>query len=456
MLEMLRNDDLVITNNKINILKYLSDNKKILNLKIMTLKEFKDKYFGYYNEEAIYYLVNKYNYKYDVAKLYLDNYLFIDDLKKELIDNNLIIKEPLFKNSIKRIVNINNDIDPYIQKEIDKFDNIKINIENKNYIHPVYEFKTLEDEVNFVCLEILKLLKNININKIFLVNVTEEYETVIKRMFSFYNIPINLDIKKNIYGTISVQKFLSNLKDKKSIEKALEEIEKDEIYDAIINVCNKYAFKSLDSVIIYLIEETLKKTKIKHKKLNSAINTSSIYDINEDNYYFILGFNQGVLPKIYKNEDYFSDNQKKQLGLYTSLEKNIKEKETIKKILSSYKNITLSYKLKSYKEDYYKSPLIDEMNLTINQIDNDDYTHSNIYNKITLSKKLDKLIKFNEKDDKLNVLYSNYKDISYLTYDNTYKKIDNDLFLNYINNELLLSYSSIDNYYRCGFRYYIK
>jgi len=456
MLDEIKNNDLIITNNKLSILKYLSKNKKLLNLKIMSLKEFKDKYFGYYNEEAIYYLVNKYNYKYDVAKLYLDNFLFIDDLKQELIDNNLIIKEPLFKESIKRIVNDNLNIDPFIQKEIDKFDNIRISNKNNKNIPFVYEFKTLEEEVNFICIEILKLLKKIDINKIFLINISEEYETSIKRMFDFYNIPINLDNKKNIYGTISVQKFLDELKNTKSIELALEKIEKDEIYDSIVDVCNKYSFKQLDDTIIYLIEETLKQTKLKYKKLKNAINISSIYEIEDNNYYFVLGFNQGIIPKIYKNEDYFSDSKKQELGMFTSLQKNIQEKEFIKNIISNYKNLTITYKLKSYKEDYYKSSLINEMNLEIKTTEENTYNYSNIYNKIMLSKKLDRLIKFNEKPNDLNILYSNYKDIPYLTYDNNYKKIDKELFLNQINNELLLSYSSIDNYYRCSFRYYIN
>ena len=49
---------------------------KLVNVKIMTPKEFKDAYFGTYDERAMYYLVSKYGYKYDVAKAYLDNFLF--------------------------------------------------------------------------------------------------------------------------------------------------------------------------------------------------------------------------------------------------------------------------------------------------------------------------------------------------------------------------------------------
>ena len=250
MFEKLRNNDLIITNDKRGILKSLNDNKKLLNLKIMTLKEFKDAYFGTYNEETIYYLVNKYGYKYDIAKMYLDNFLFDEKLKNELEANDLIIKTPLFKTSIKRIVVINTFIDPFIQKEIDKYENIKLEILGNNIINPVYEFKTLEDEINFVCASIIKLLQSVSINKIKLVNVTDEYLIPLNRIFKFYNIPLNLNVGKSIYGTTIVKKFLNNLKESKSIEKSLEELDKNEIYDCIINICNKYTFKELDDIII--------------------------------------------------------------------------------------------------------------------------------------------------------------------------------------------------------------
>ena len=322
MYKQLKNNDLVITNNKMGILNYLNENKIFLNLRLMTLKEFKDKYFGYYDEEAIYYLVNKYGYKYDVAKMYLDNFLFNDSLKEELLENNLIIKEPLFIKSIKRIV-VDTEVDSYVQNEIDKYENINIKSSKGKYIHPVYEFETVEEEVNFVCVSILKLLDKVDINRIKLVNVTSEYEMTLLRLFGFYNIPINLKLDKNIYATNSVQSFLSNLKITKNIEESLCDINKDDIYNKIIDVCNLYRFKEVDDTIIYLIEETLKRSTIKSKMIDNAVNIVSIDDINDKDYYFILGFNQGSIPKVYKDEDYFSDSVKKKFGILTSLEKNI-------------------------------------------------------------------------------------------------------------------------------------
>ena len=175
-----KNNDLIITENKKELLKYLNDNKIMLNLRIMNLNEFKNLYFGTYDKKSIYYLIDKYNYKFDVAKLYLNNYLFLPSLKKELEENKLIINTPLFKESISRIINIGCNIDSYIEKELNKYEYLKLEIKDKTYRHPVYEFNDIESEINFVAISIIELLKEKNINDIILVNISEEYEIPIK------------------------------------------------------------------------------------------------------------------------------------------------------------------------------------------------------------------------------------------------------------------------------------
>ena len=97
---------------------------------------------------------------------------------------------------------------------------------------------------------LLKLLDKITIDKIKLVNVTDEYLIPLNRIFNLYNIPINLNNGKSIYGTQTVRSFLNKLKEYNSIQLALDEIENNEIKDLIINICNKYTFKDLDNTII--------------------------------------------------------------------------------------------------------------------------------------------------------------------------------------------------------------
>ena len=59
------------------------------------------------------------------------------------------------------------------------------------------------------------------------------------------------------------------------------------------------------------------------------------------------------------------------------------------------------------------------------------------------------------KENDLNLLSSNYQ-IPYMEYDNSYKGVDKKLLYKYINNKLVLSYTSFDNYNRCKFKYYLN
>ncbi|MEI3507538.1 MAG: hypothetical protein V8R01_00070 [Bacilli bacterium] len=79
MIEHINNNDLVIAplNIKNQILKEVSNKKLILNINFMTLEEFKDNYFGSYKPGAIYYLMKKYKFKYEIALTYLNNIFII-------------------------------------------------------------------------------------------------------------------------------------------------------------------------------------------------------------------------------------------------------------------------------------------------------------------------------------------------------------------------------------------
>ena len=452
MLEKLMNNDLIITSRykKISILKSLNKEKKLLNLKFKTKDELIKLLLGTYDEKAIYYLIKKYNYKFLVAKTILENFNYDEKLNQELIDNNLIIKENINYN---RVVVIGEVLDPFILDLLKDKEIIYLNDEINNYDHPVYEFDTIEEEVNFVCIEIIKKLNEFNINKIKLVNVNEDYYLILKRMFKFYNIPINLNEKKELYGLIEVQEFIKEVFETKDIESSLNKIKDVDIKNTIISICNKYyTFDDID-IVLYCIKEEIKNYKLNNNKLKNAVEIIDINDVSDENYNFIMSFNQGILPKIYKDEDFISDKEKKKLNIFTSTELNKIEIDLVKRIIKNNKNITLSYKLKSSFNDYYKSSLIEE---DVIKIKSNIYSYSNIYNKILLTKKLDNLVKYNKYEPDLDLLYTSYKDIPYLKYDNSYNSIDKDLLYKYLDNELVLSYSSIDNYYKCAFRYYIS
>ena len=475
MLELENNSIILIPNNKKNnIIKEL--NKTLLNIKIMSIEEFIKKYIFDYNKKTIYKLMKKENIKYDTAKNYIKNLYYIENkeynnikldklvsIKNYLKENNLLIYDDLFKNYIKnkKIYIYYEYLNKYQKKILESLNTETIKQNYNNYTPIIHEFNNITEEIDFVAYSICELLdNNIDINKIKLVNISSDYNNELKKIFKFYNIPIDIN-KKNIYGTKIVNDFLKHYEE--NINNTLKYIEETydlknetnkKIYDKLINIINEYVWCENYLDIKELIINKLKNTNIEEKKTNK-IEITTLENI-KDEYTFILNFNQGSIPKIYKDEDYIDDKNKEKLGIETSIENNIIEKNKTIKQIKNIKNCIITYKLKTPFASFYPSSIIEELSdEIIKDHKKNNISYSTINDEINLTKKIDNLIKFGIKDETLETLYSNYE-IPYNTYDNKYKKINKQNLNNYLNNHLTLSYSSMDNYYHCAFKYYIN
>ena len=463
----IKDNTLLIIPNEIKeemILKITSENN-LLDVKYISLEELYKNFF-YYDIKAIYYLMDKYKFKYEVALTYLDNMFYVND---DFEDDKLKLLLKL-KDEVKDYI-ISNRIDIYKNRNIvvygydlSKFDlellkklsnNIEVIKDEAKYKHSkIYQFKTLEKEVEFVFDKIVDLLKNnININNIKLI-VSNDYYNTLKRMSSFYNIPIEIPSDTKLSDTLVGSYFIKNY-NPNIINEIKDKFNDVELINKLIDIVNKYVEFDFNEVKDLIISE-VKNYKIKDIELKNSIKLISFNSlVSDDDYVFILGFNYGVIPNIYKDEDFLSDNIKEKIGLLTSKEKNIFEKDKIINKINSIKNLTISYKLKNNNEEYTISNLNDVLNLEVVESDIDSFK-SDIYNKIKLTSSLDKLVKYNIKENNLSKLFSNYQDIKYMKYDNKYTKIDKNDFNKFINNKILLSYSSLDNYFKCGFKYYLN
>lgn len=451
---------------KMQILLEQREQTTLYNLKFMTKEEFKNNYYFSYNEKTLFYLMKKYHYNLDVAKVYLKNLYVIDEtknysneklnflknLKIELKQENLLIENPNFKKylSTKKILTLNYyDLDKYEEEML----NTKVEIPKCNLNTKVVECQTIEEEVNYVCLKILALLnQGIDINKIFLANISNDYYYILTKIFKYYNIPINLDTKNSIYSTTVVSNYL------KTKELNLLDKTKNTINRKLINVLS--SLSSLDDKTDEynsLLIDKLKNTYLPIKKKKDAVNIKDIYNdiFQDDEYIFVLGFNQDVLPKMEKDISYINDDIKEEVSLYKTSYLNKRNKETLIFILSNIKNLYLSYKLSTPFSSFYKSSLISDLNLEIIIPPEDTYTNSNIYNKLRLAEKLDLYHLYGEKQLGLEKLYSHYQ-IPYNTYSNKFTGINNDTYLTNLPYPLKLSYTSLNSYNECSFKYYIK
>ncbi len=465
----LNQDNLLIvcpTEEKNKLLTELNKEKNIYNIKFMTKEEFKNNYYFSYDEQALYYLMHKYKYNLSVAKIYLESLYVIDteksykspklnhlkELKKELIENNLLIFNTYFKKYLatkKIIVKNYFDLDKYEEDML----NYQFSIPKVTLTTPVYECKNIEEEVNHVCLQIEKLLaQGVDINNIYLTNISTDYLYTLKKIFSYYNIPINIDMQEQLYGTKVVKDFLTD----NTLD--LENPTKQAINKKLLTILSQLSFLDENTVEYKLIlKDKLKHTYITPKQKTNAVNIKDLYttSFSSSEYVFVLGFNQDFLPKTKKDINYLDDSLKMEVPLYKTNYLNARNKELTVYLLSQIENLYLSYKLASPFNTYYKSSLIDEEKLEIIPAFKDSYNYSDIYNKIRLGEMLDEYYLYGTTTNILKDLYTTY-DINYRHYSNKFTGINKDLYLENLPYPLKLSYTSLNTYNECKFKYYIK
>ncbi len=473
MLDSIENNSIIICNKdaKNQILRRI---KKLINIKFMSIKEFIKSYYFDYDEKSILYLMKKYNIKYEIAVEYLSNLIYVEDkkynndkldflvsIKKTLMDNNLLIFNNKFKNYIKdkKIVIYNYHLTKFERYLLRDLDIKEINKPQNSYKPVIYEFKNVDEEVEFVAKEISKLINSkVPVDQIKLVNIGDDYINIVTRIFGYYNLMIDKFNKISILSTVIGKKFYDNLNN--GINFACDSICKysdTKIYKQIIDICNKYIWCDDINDARILIEYDLKHTYIENTKYKNMIEVVDLktYDFNNE-YVFMLGFNQGIIPNLQKDEDYITDSIKPYY-MDSTVEKNKKEREEVLNSIRNIKNLTITYKLKSPFRVFYPSNLIDELGVNVSKSEFDcKVSYSRISDSLRLASALDELIKFSSIDDTLEILNSNY-DIPYNTYSHSFTGLSKKKLEDYINSQenFNLSYSSMDNYNRCAFRFYI-
>ncbi len=477
----LKDNTLLIIPNHLKETILLSFCDELKNIKIMTESEFLKKYYFDYDLETIYYLMNKYKLKYEVVLIYLKNLYYVEnkeysneklnklvEIKKELEEHNLLKYKPLFLNKLKsmNIVFYNfYDLDKFYLNLIDnlkKITNVEVINEENNcyYEHKIYEFKNAEEEVEFVATKICELvLSGVNINNIVLLNSSDIYTNHIKRIFKYFSIPINIKDNNSLLGTKMGTFFLENINSDISKTFELLEINFDlknslnlEIYNRLITISNKFSFVSDYMKIKELLKVELLNTKLSDVILDEAVKVEVLEDYipNDNEYVFLLGFNQGECPKNLKDEDYINDLLKEKLNLSTTTSKNIIHNKKIISIIKNAKNLWITYKLNGEQGSLTVSSLNEKLNYEVIHNIKISYNYSNLNNNLKLARYMDDYLKYGSKNEDLDLLNNTYKNNVYRKYDNKFNGIKKT------SENITLSYSSMDNYYKCSFKYYIS
>lgn len=466
---------------KKGIIKKIRKSHKLLNIKVYSLTELKKKWYFDYSKEAIYYVSKKYSVISEVAKIYIENLYyakeldnekmrFLCSLKKELDSNNLLKTSPLFHKFMhdKTIVLYDLDnVDSFyknIFNELGKSNNIiKYSTSEDSTPKELYPASSKFEEIAFVASSIVKLVKSgVDINNIVLANVSDEYYFVIEKTFKDFNIPIVLPNKSSIIGTIIVKEFIELYSNDmalvfENLSKFVKDEADEEIYQSLLNIINDYSWCDDYGDVKDMILSDIAKIKLPDKKLKNAVRVIDFLNdyINDDTHVFLINFNQGALPVDHKDEDYLSDELKQKIGISTSIELNVKDIAETQKKIRNTKNLVVTYSKHSLSSELYISNAYSGDLFIEKQIDT-DYTLSNNYNKSLLTSLLDNYKKYGKVTQDLNILYNHYKEFDYCSYNNKYKGIEKNKIQDKLGNKLVLSYTSMNTYYECAFKYYLE
>lgn len=471
LLDDIKSKTLIICSksHKKRILKEMNNYDRLFPVTFMTREEFLEGCYFKYDEESIYFLMSKYHIKYDIALtyirslIYLDNrrhsnnkLKYLDTLKDEVKD--LLIYDYGFKDYVSSfdIYVYGYYIDMFFDRTLSMFDRVhRYKEDNEVYEHSVYHFKNIEDEVSFVCMNIIKLYNSgVDLNGIKIVNATNNYNNVFKRLSLLYNIPIEGD-KVPLYYTSASEYLLSNFdSDLTNVINDMYEKYDNDIVSLIVSVINKYTFVDDKKLVRDMIVHDLKNNYINKSEYVNSCKMCTFDDIDRDDYVFIVGFEQNSVPRIYRDEDYLSDAECDILGIENTLRKNIISKEKTINIINHTKNVIITYKDDDLGKVCYPSTLISELNMKV--IDEDiTFSYSNNYNKYKLCSMLDMYYKYNIFDSNMNKLCNTYNP-KYKSYSNKFTGVSFDDVNRILNNNLVLSYSAMEGYNECSFKYYIN
>ena len=476
------NSILIIDNNiKFKVLDYINEHKILKSIKLMSFTELKKGLFFDYSNEAIFHVMRKFNLDYDLARKYIMNlyyledktydnpkYKFLCEIKDFLNELKLLIKDPLFKSLLER-----KKVYVYGFDYIDSFNRYMLSMLNdvtileqscKNITHEAIEFNNIQDEILYVGERIAELISSgVSLDKIYIANVDDTYFFTMKRIFGGLGIPYYLKSETCVYdtaiGEYAINNFSNNFYSLLAKIKLKFDVENNEfnnkVYLKIKSILDTYYWVKDEDILDLFIEET-KRARIGVNHYRKEITTTELLNniFEDDEYVFLINFNQGSIPKIKKDIDYLNDDIKPEF-LSKSYKYNRDIKVSLLNCISNVKNLTITYKKNTVSGEILPSSLVESENISVIKGFMTISAYSDLNNKIIFANKLDKLIKFNELDDTTIVLNNNYN-IPYNEYNHKYKTVNKDRLIGVIDGKLNFSYSNIEKYYECPFKFYLK
>lgn len=393
----------------------------------------------------------------DTESEYLDNNLNkMQSMKKELMEQN-IVTVPILKGKEERyqfivLGDIRNKKLENILKSNKNTIFKKYQI-NENKITDVLNFKSIHEEVQYNINKIFMLLESgVDMNDIRVYYPTNEYKILLNLYLKMYGVTLEEAEKRKLYSFNETRDIIKDLESDRFDEtfEKYSRFDNKKIINQVLDVLNKYMYLASEFMNIRdLIIDELMKMEYKNENKIKGIR---LIDISEalieyqNKHVFILGFNQGLIPEVKKDNDYMSDDMKKIVGMYTSSEVNESLKKNLLINISNLKNVHISYSINHLSKSYEKSNLLKEIPHKV-AINNDKVSYIKELNTLFFFKEKENFIKYNHESE----AYRKYRELDDSErYINRYTKIKREVEV------LNISSTQLETFFSCSYKYYLK
>ena len=332
------------------------------------------------------------------------------------------------------------------------------------------EFSDVRNELSAVCLDILKKhQEQIPLDQMHICNVSSDYLGFCIHLLELFQIPYTMKEQSSIYSLPFIQDFLKQVETLdgsiKQIEDMIQtmvvknEVEQDAL-EKLARVYGKYRHNDTSiSVFLPVLIYELKHLYLKPVRERNAVTIdSSLEDYGEHDYYFVVGFNQETMPPVSLDLDYINDEEKRELGFMDTTTKNERNKQKVIAYLQSKEDLGISYAKGSSFANFERSPLLEILKQERKVVENPETSiyQNQAYNRYLLARSLDTYYKYQEKNSDFDALFQHTFIEDYQSYQNQYQQVNEDYLKEYVKGEMTLSYSSMDTFFHCPFRFYLK
>lgn len=479
------NNYIVICNQNIKNKLVLELSKYLKNITYKTFHEFTSEVLGKVSDEIVISATLNNQSSIENNQLKINNSRLVRRSFGDSISNELVLVNQMYFNNsnselVKHIYNkkiyvINYYFDDdYVNFALSNLDGDIEYLNSNNplsYHHDVRSFDVASNEVFYVVNQIYKLLsEGVKADDIIINTPSSIYLSYFKEAFNIYEIDYQDSNDNSLYSFEYTKKVVQKIFEKDDlIINRLKEIKADgglnnNLFSSIassLNVLSKFDLRTTDKNAREVVEYLLKHN---YADLNSYTNVVRFEDVfdniyDESKHIFIVNFNQDVIPLTVKDDSYIKDELREKLNLHTSTILNKIKKDKVLDFVNKH-NVRVSYSLSTGSEMLVRSSLMDEIlrrnnvqeiktNFKLSEVLKKEYAY------LRYLKALEEFNKYEEITDDLIIGHNIFNESEKKEYNPEFTGLDQKVLEKHLAT-MKYSYSSINTYLECPFKYYIK